>query len=95
MGQQHERRFPGFLSALLVQPSLKIVMAILPMCLMLIMERTHGLLAEMRTMRLLDTVSMNAMLKGFCSLGDMKRAQELLKQIQCEGLNPDEALTTA
>ena len=52
------------------------------------MERAHELLADRRTMNLLDTVSMNTMLKGFCTRGDMRGTQELFAQLRREGLKP-------
>jgi len=54
------------------------------------LDRAKGLMAEMRTQNLLDTISFNTMLKLYCARGDMKGSQELFAQMQREGLKPDE-----
>lgn len=54
------------------------------------LQRARGLMAEMKKSSLLDTVSFNTMLKGYCSRGDVKASQELFAQLQREGLKPDE-----
>merc|ERR1719464_580276 len=46
------------------------------------LARAHGLLSEMRTLGLLDTVSFNTMLKGYCATGDMKGSQDLIAEMQ-------------
>jgi len=54
------------------------------------LDRAIELMTEMRKSNLLDTISFNTMLKGYCARGDMKGSQELFSQMQREGLKPDE-----
>lgn len=54
------------------------------------LARARDLMSEMRTSGLLDTISFNTMLKGYCTRGDIKGSQEVFMQMQREGMKPDE-----
>jgi pentatricopeptide repeat protein len=54
------------------------------------MSRARQLLSEMRKDGLADIISFNTLLKGFCTLGDQKSANDVVAEMQNYGLQPND-----
>jgi pentatricopeptide repeat protein len=54
------------------------------------MDRAHRLLADMEKTNLADMISYNTLLKGYCMLGDSKKAHDVLFYMEKAGQQPND-----
>jgi pentatricopeptide repeat protein len=54
------------------------------------MHKAKELVEQMRSSCKLDIISYNTLLKGYCNVGDLGGATELLNEMQCAGLAPND-----
>jgi pentatricopeptide repeat protein len=54
------------------------------------MDRAQVLLADMQKSKLADMISYNTLLKGYCMLGDRRKAQEVLLSMEKAGHQPND-----
>lgn len=72
-------------------PDLAIYNCVLDVCVSAKnMSRARELIAEMRTVSKLDMIAYNTFLKGFCGVGDIRGAKELLLEMESVGMSPND-----
>eukprot|EP00933_Yihiella_yeosuensis_P062601 TRINITY_DN65590_c0_g1_i1.p1 TRINITY_DN65590_c0_g1~~TRINITY_DN65590_c0_g1_i1.p1 ORF type:complete len:1016 (-),score=200.81 TRINITY_DN65590_c0_g1_i1:136-3183(-) len=55
------------------------------------MKRARELFDDLKGQNILDVISYNTLLKGYCSVGDLKAAKELLSEMESGEITPNDA----
>eukprot|EP00933_Yihiella_yeosuensis_P047268 TRINITY_DN4301_c0_g1_i1.p1 TRINITY_DN4301_c0_g1~~TRINITY_DN4301_c0_g1_i1.p1 ORF type:complete len:1033 (-),score=273.52 TRINITY_DN4301_c0_g1_i1:115-3213(-) len=74
-----------------VQPDVAAFNAVLDVCIQSKdMRRAKELLQEMKTLNLLDVITYNTLLKGYCGAGDLTGAKFVLREMSTSGFEPND-----